>query len=131
MTPSIRHATEADLRFCHSSWHTNYWKVYAHKHIERDVYARGQDQRIDRLLADATVLVAYFPEVEDEVLGWVAFERDALYYVYVKGTYRKAGIASGLVQNLGCKWYTHQTNEAGRAFLARFGMQFNPYKMET
>ena len=34
------------------------------------VVLAGQDRRIARLVKEGVVLVAYFPEVPDEVLGW-------------------------------------------------------------
>lgn len=128
-TPTIRHATQEDLRFVHSSWHTNFWKVWACKHMLREHYNPGMDRRIERLLEQSTTLVAFFPEVPDEVLGWSCISGEALYYVYVKAAYRRAGIGSGLTQGL-VKWYTHPTNEAGRAFMARIEAQFNPFRME-
>lgn len=130
-TPTLRRATEDDLRFCHSSWHTNFWKVWGHKHMQRPEYNVGMDRRVDLLLKHHQVLVAFFPEVPDEVLGWACIntDEDTLHYVYVKASYRRAGIASGLTQGL-VRWYTHPTNEAGRAFMARIGAQFNPFKME-
>ena len=128
-TPTIRHATKDDLRFVHSSWHTNFWKVWANKHVLREHYNEGMDRRIERLLSRSVVLVAFFPEVPDEVLGWACMDGDTLHYVYVKAAYRRAGIGSGLTQGL-VKWYTHSTNEAGRAFMARINAQYNPFKME-
>lgn len=129
MTPTIRTATADDLRFVHSSWHTNFWKAWGCKHMLREHYNAGMDARIEWLLARSSVLVAFFPQVEDEVLGWSAVDGDTLHYVYVKAAYRRSGIGSGLTHGL-VRWYTHPTNEAGRAFMARIGAQFNPFKME-
>lgn len=130
MTPSIRQATESDLRFVHSSWHTSHWKTWAHKHVERSVYNEGQDRRIDRIIKrGATVLVAYFPEVPDEVLGWACVTGDTLYYAYVKGMYRGRGIGRGLLPE-GLRWYTHATDANGRRFAEKVGLKFNPFKLE-
>lgn len=130
LKPTLRRATADDLRFVHSSWHTNFWKVWGHKHMQREHYNAGMDRRIDLLLHHGLVMVAFFPEVPDEVLGWSCIVDETLHYVYVKATYRRAGIGSGLTQGL-VKWYTHPTNEVGRAFMARIGAQFNPFKMES
>lgn len=127
--PSIREATDADLRFCHSSWHTDFWKTHAHKHISREVYDLSMDRRIDRLVQRSRVLVAFFPEVPDEVLGWSCLEVDTLHYVYVKGVYRRTGIGTGLVRGL-AKWYTHPTDREGRAFMERQSLLYNPFKLE-
>ena len=129
MNPTIREATDDDMRLVHSSWHTAYWKTHAHKHILKDNYDEGMDRRIDRLLFRSHVLVAYFPEVPDEVLGWSAVEGDALHYVYVKAAYRRRGIATGLVEGR-AKWYTHATDREGRVFLERMKLQYSPFLLE-
>jgi hypothetical protein len=130
-TPAIRIATDSDLRFVRSSWHSNHWKTWACKRIPWESYWPGQDRRIERLLKQSTVLVAYFEDVPDEVLGWACFEGDTLHYVYVKAAYRRAGIAAGLTASLSDKpHHSHPTNEVGRAFMSSIGAQFNPYLVE-
>lgn len=129
--PAIRIATDSDLRFVRSSWHTSYWKTWASKRIPWESYWPGQDRRIERLLKRSTVLVAYFEDVPDEVLGWSCSEADTLHYVYVKAAYRRSGIASGLTSALSDKpYHSHPTNEVGRAFMSSIGAQFNPYLVE-
>jgi GNAT superfamily N-acetyltransferase len=130
MSLSIRLATNQDERFIHSSFHTAYWKTHAHKHLTKSVYDPGQDARIDRLLARSRVLVAFFPEVPDEVLGYSVVEGDALHYVYVKAVYRRRGIGTGLVEGR-ATCYTHATDREGRAFLERMSLKFNPYPLES
>lgn len=129
MSLSLRIASGDDSRFIHSSWHTAYWKTHARKHTEKAVYDPGQDARIDRLLFRSHVLVAFFPEVPDEVLGWSAVEGDALHYVYVKAAYRRRGIATGLVEGR-AKWYTHATDREGRLFLSKMQLLYSPYPLE-
>lgn len=128
-TPTARRATQEDMRFVHSSWHTSHWKTWAHKHISRAEYNAGQDRRIDLAIARSEVLVAYLPEVPDEVLGWACIEpfREVLHYVYVKGTYRRMGIATGLVSGA-ARWYTHYADAPARAFAQKLNVVFNPYK---
>lgn len=130
--PTLRQATPEDLRFVHSSWHTSHWKTWAHRHIEREVYNVGQDRRIDLAIARSEVLVAFFPEVPDEVLGWACIESypEVLHYVYVKGAYRRTGIGTGLVKNR-ARTYTHYTDAAGRKFASSLSLEFNPYKEHT
>lgn len=127
--PAVRPATAEDLIFIRSSWKTDFWKVHARKSMSHKVYAQGQSARIARLLLRSTALVAYFPQVPDEVLGWAVFEGDVLHYVYVKSSYRRVGIASGLAGDR-ARWYSHPTNEAGRCFMRSIGAQFNPYAAE-
>ena len=130
--PTLRVATPEDLRFVHSSWHTNHWKTWAHKHVSREVYNAGQDRRINLAVARSTVLVAYFPEVPDEVLGWACIEEapEVLHYVYVKGVYRRMGIGTGLVRGR-ARYFTHYTDAAGTRFAAAVNVTFHPYKEQV
>lgn len=127
--PRVRLAEPSDLRFVTSSWHRNFWKTWACKKVPWESYWPGQDRRIARLLGKSSTLVAYFPEVADEVLGWACIEGETLHYVYVKAAYRRSGIAAGMTRGK-VAWYSHATNEAGRAFMTNIGAQFNPYLVE-
>lgn len=127
--PNIRLATEDDLRFVRKSWHRNFWKTWACKRVPWEAYWPGQEGRIAKLLSYSKVAVAYFPEVPDEVLGWACIQGDTLHYAYVKAAYRRSGIASGMTRGR-VAWYSHATNEAGRAFMKNIGAQFNPYLVE-
>lgn len=128
-TPLLRKATPADLRFVHSSWHTSFWNTWAKKYVERAVYSKYMDDLIDSIVPFTSVLVAYFPEVPDEVLGWACISeregRESLYYCYVKSTYRRMGIGRGLVEGR-AKFYTQYTDAHGRKFARAVGLQFNP-----
>lgn len=130
MTPLIREASQADLHFVHSSWFSSLWSSWARGRINRKVYEWGQAARIHRLLNASNVTVAYLAEVPDEVLGWACIQGDALHYVYVKGSYRRMGIARGLVEGR-VRWYTQRVEaKEGRALVARLDLEFNPYKLE-
>lgn len=130
MTPTLRTATSSDLRFVHSSWHSSYWYQYAKGRIERAIYAREMDARINRLLLKSNTLVAYFEAVPDEVLGYSVVEGNALHWCYVKGAYRRNGIGSGLVPH-GLSFYSHATDSVGKKFAVSVGLQFNPFRTET
>jgi GNAT superfamily N-acetyltransferase len=119
-----------DGKFIHSSWHTAYWKTSARKYLTRETYDAGQDRRIDRLIFQSHVLVAFFPEVPDEILGWACMRDDVLHYVYVKAVYRRRGIATGLVAGR-ASCYTHATDRVGEAFAASIGAVLNPYRLES
>jgi hypothetical protein len=130
-TPTIRAATEADTTFIHSSWFSSLWSTWAKGRISRAVYEREQPKRIRRLLYASDVTVAFFPEVPDEVLGWACIQGDCLHYTYVKGVYRKMGIARGLIEGT-AKCYTQRVEaKEGRALVAALKLEFNPYKLEA
>ena len=129
MTPSLRIATEADTRLIHSNFFMSYWKLHAHKHILKEVYDSEMDKRIDQILSRSRVLVAFFPEVPDEVLGWSCVEGSTMHYAYVKAVYRRRGIATGLVPDK-TKFYTHRTDREGLTFAEKMSLKFNPFLLE-
>jgi GNAT superfamily N-acetyltransferase len=123
----VRPANKSDMRFVHSSWFTDHWARAAPKHVPRALYAAEMDPRIDTLLTRGTTLVAFFPQVPDEVLGWVTFENNVVHYLYVKGAYRRQGIGKGLVP-AGAAYYTFATDAPGRAFAKHANLDFNPFR---
>jgi hypothetical protein len=126
-TPELRRATESDLRFVRASWFASHWDTWAKKRIARSVYEEGQRERIRGHLERALTIVAFFPEVPDEVLGWACMEGDVLHYVYVKGSYRRVGICAGLVRGRAV-WYTHPSDTDGARAMKHCNVQFNPYR---
>lgn len=129
MQPTIRKAIPSDLNFIRASWARSYWQTHARRHIPFPEYQVGQNKRMARILSGATTLVAYFPEVPDEVLGWVCREGSVLHYCYVKSAYRRNGIGSGLAGSM-LKSYTHASDSTGGRFLDSLGLNFNPYLLE-
>lgn len=88
------------------------------------------DSHILNLTRKGLVMCAYLEEVPDEILGWSCTNNhDSLHYVYVKGTYRRQGIGTGLVPT-GLKYYTHKTSTEGGLFLKSLGLEFNPFILE-
>lgn len=126
MNPKIRAMLPSDERFIHSSWHTSFWKTGAGRKVDKKLYNTWQDLRIQRLMQKCQVLVAYLEEVPDEILGWSCVGHRALHYVYVKGVYRRNGIASGLVLS-DLAYYTHPTDTVGGLFMKKMNLEYNPY----
>lgn len=93
-------------------------------------YQVGHNGRMRRILSGAQTIIAYFPEVPDEILGWVCREGAILHYCYVKAAYRRRGIGTGLAGS-GLKTYTHQTDSTGGLFLKKAELSFNPYILEN
>lgn len=129
MKPTLRTANPSDLRFVHSSWFTSHWRTHAHKRVERDVYSPEMDALIERLIGRSKVLVAYFEDVPDEVLGYSVVEYNVLHWCYVKGAYRRNGIGAGLVPE-GLLYYSHATDSVGRLFATSVGLKFNPFRTQ-
>lgn len=123
----IRKAGESDLAFIKDSWVGSYWKIHAKSHIPKEVYFQEQRSHIETLLCDSELLVACFPEVPDEILGWACIEHETCHFVYTKSIYRRGGVGRLLLCRNKVRWYSHQTNEVGKAFARAVNMCFNPY----
>ncbi len=129
MNPTIRIATEADLRFIRSSWFDSYWHCSAKKKVDGVIYRVEMKPAIERLLMRSRVIVAFFAEVPDEVLGWSACEGGTCHYVYVKGDYRRRGIGKGLVPPE-VLYYSHATDAQGKRFADYVRIQYNPFRTQ-
>jgi hypothetical protein len=121
----VRQALDADLPFIFDSWLNALRPHGSAKHILLPVYRDGQRRLMRKLVFRSQTRVAYAAEVPDEILGYSVVEGDTCHFVYVKGPYRRMGIATGLVKGL--KWYTHWTGAQGRLFTAHVGLTYNPY----
>jgi GNAT superfamily N-acetyltransferase len=130
MSIEVRPATPDDMRFIHSSWVTCYFQKYARKHIDGKTYHAEIDEHINRLVARSVSIVAFETSVPDEVLGYAVLEGPTCHIVYVKSVYRRQGIGGGLVRGR-CKWYSHETDPAGKDFARAVGMEFNPFRRNT
>lgn len=123
---SWRYATEADLRFVRASWFESYRKGGHAPDVAFPTYREGMGRIIERCLQAGATLVAFLPEVPDEVIGWACFTSTALHYVYVKQAYRRLGVAREILGEHPQQWHTHDTR-AGRHLAAALGTKFNPY----
>ena len=94
--------------------------------IGADLYHAGHGALVDRLLRHSATTVAFLPEEPDEILGWVCTDGFILHYVYVKQAYRRRDVATKLLRADVMRFCTHETR-AGRAFVSKFGLRFNPY----
>lgn len=132
VTVNLRRATSDDLRFIAASWYDDYWSRWGKKHCDRRLFHDGQGARIDRLLTRCDALVAYLPEVPDEVLGWAVLDdkHEVVHYCYVKGEYRRMGIATGLVRGHDVKWFSHSVDTTGGIFAKKFNLKYNPFTLE-
>lgn len=94
-----------------------------------DVFDKGQNTLIERLIKDFNPIVATFPEVPDEIVAWTCreFERPVTHFVYVKHAYRRLGIGSALI--VGSQQHSHQTRP-GELFFKRSGSLYNPFLLQ-
>lgn len=125
----IRKALPEDVRFVHSSWFTSFWSETAFRSIPREIYLQEQDKRIDKLLRASETKVAFLEEVPDEILGYAVLQGPVCHWTYVKGVYRRRGIASRLV-TAEVKFLTALPGSVGKKFATQRGLVYNPYLLE-
>jgi hypothetical protein len=121
-----------DTNFVIDSWMRSYWKGWAKKAgIPGDVYPKEQRRRVEAILFEAQVSIAYEDSVPDEIFGYIVVRpyKRVVDYVYVKSIYRRAGIASGLLGAYNVEFYSHKTEWEGCEALFR-GLRYNPYLAE-
>ena len=116
-TPSVRRAVPDDLGFIFSTWLKHY-KQHSDltKHITNSVFYVKYHKIIEKLLAKSLVVVAHPPGRPEVILGYAALEMltpPVVHWVYVKGPWRRFGIARLLLEGLDvahCS-FTHWTRD--------------------
>lgn len=122
----LRPMTQNDRAFVIDSWLESYWRARAYKYgIARPQYKSGQAERIEAALFRSSVEVLEEPD-SHLIIGYIVRESLILHWVYVRSSFRRLGIASGLVRDR-CSWYTHDSNAIGRKFIEKFKLKYNPY----
>lgn len=126
---ALRPATPADANLIRHDWFLSYRNNGSKdvSELRPDVYNQ-QNILIEQLLAECPPIVATFPQVPDEIVGWVCrdLKRPIIHFVYVKYDYRRTGIGSALVA--GANQHTHKTR-AGELLFRPLGNTFNPYSL--
>jgi GNAT superfamily N-acetyltransferase len=124
----IRNLVSADEPFVYSAW-LHSFEPHRDRRISRDLYYQEQHALITALLAAPTGLrlVAASREDTRQLFGFLCGARlsvgTVLDYVYVKPIYRRMGIASALVRELGNPdAVTHHTPDLGA-----YPAVFDPY----
>lgn len=97
----------ADRRFIVSTWSSSYKKSHQAGIIHTDRWAEKMHPEFNGILElpDARTLIAYEETDPDFFYGWIAGDTSentpVVFYVYVKESYRRAGIARALFGALG------------------------------
>lgn len=97
--------------------------------VRSDIFDGGQNAMIATLLERCPPIVATYPNVPDEVVGWTCRELNSpvTHYLYTKHAYRRTGIARVLGANT--KYHTHQTR-AGELLFRKLGSLYNPFILQ-
>ena len=133
---AVRQGVTADVPFIFSSWLKSYRanSPFARSVSER-IYFDREHAIIERILARGRTLVAHVEGDPDTILGYLVAEQFAIpavaHWLYVKGPWRRAGIASKLVEASGLDMadchYTHQTKATGYLLHRWPGLTFDPW----
>lgn len=139
---NIRPMREGDVNFVISTWLKSYYealKWYASGSIrvpypKDDVFFKGHQLKIKKHLEDiqsavnngtkCSICVA--PDEDNQIIGWIVYDKDAIHYCYVKHVFRKMGVGRALVKLAGnTKSYSHHTKYSR---YLNSSLEFNPYK---
>lgn len=127
---AFRKAAPTDLGFIYSTWalglyHGNSW----FHQIDQSAYFQNYKPVILAILNDpkTEIKIACIKDDPDVILGYSVSEGTTLHYVYVKGMWRKIGIARELIpESVEC--ITHLTDIAKDLLKKKFpDAKFNPF----
>jgi len=132
---AVRPATSDDIAFIFSTWLHNFksGSLFA-KRIPYAVFFQNHHRVLERILARPEVqsLVACPSDSPDTIVGYLIHEGNVVHYVYVKGAFRKLGVARALavaakldLEKVVCSHWTFAADD-----LAMKGkLLYNPYLM--
>lgn len=97
---NIRDACGDDIPFIYATWLESYrYDSYFGKSHRNGVFFSDYRKVIDKLLNDSKVIVACVQDEPGAILGYMVFEPSVLHYVFVKGAFRRLGVATGLCRH--------------------------------
>lgn len=127
----FRSATPNDIPFIYSSW----LKSYKHdslfgKSIRSSTFFNNYKEVLDNLLSNSDILICYFPEDKNVILGYMVYSSNILHYSFVKQAFRRYGIARSMYNHLFKDdlkiIYTHFTQYLN-SFIDKFtNFEYNP-----
>lgn len=95
---SIRDLIPDDSAFIIDSWLRSYFgHSYFAQEIPKAVFFRSHCELIKKLILRGSVKVAVKREDPDIILGYIAFEKEKLHYIYIKESFRGFGICRKLL----------------------------------
>lgn len=139
---NIRPLRDSDMNLVLSTWMVSLFSAYEYyaKRIyggdvqsirpfpSKGIFFKGHEAKIKALLLvpSSKCLVCVAPDDDNQIIGWVVFDRDTVHYCYVKNVFRKMGVARALMaQATGAQFYSHHTNHA--KYLSK-GLTYDPYR---
>lgn len=127
----LRSMIEGDINFVLSTWLKSYYEELKRNgskgviYPKDDVFFQGHQSRIKEVLKTSECLVCVAPDEDNQIIGWIVFDKDAIHYCYVKQVFRKMGVARELQkQAIQPRSYSHHTRFS--RYLNK-GLTYNPY----
>ena len=96
----LRPFRESDRNFVTRGWTSEMRRAAFSRHVPQNVYWPSQHNLVADLLRLATTIIACDPQDEEHVYGCIVYQPAELaivHWCYVKGDYRRVGLASALV----------------------------------
>jgi GNAT superfamily N-acetyltransferase len=126
--------------FILNSWLTQYYELFDPKSekpryqgmklpfMKHSTYWGNHEALIKKALERSTVLIAVNEEDRDQFLGYMVHEKDCVHFIYVKGLFRKQGIATKMLETLNDTWleFSHISPVVWRT--KKFKFSYNPYQ---
>lgn len=134
---NIRPMGDSDLNFVLSTWLKSYYealKFYASGSVrvpypKDDVFFQGHQAKIKALLLNPNThcLVCVAPDDNDQIIGWLVYDRSTLHYCYVKHVFRNLGAGKKLkaAMTAPVALYSHHTKFSKHL---NQGLTYDPYK---
>jgi ribosomal protein S18 acetylase RimI-like enzyme len=96
---ALRPFTESDRHFIARGWVSEMRRSGFARHVPQNVYWPCQHELVRQLLERAHTIVACDPEDPQHVYGCIVVQAEApvIHWLYVKGSYRRVGLATALV----------------------------------
>lgn len=128
----VRPVKPEDHNFIFSAWlKGQYFGNSYFRQIPQDLYFEGYARTIAELLSPfhpegpVTIRIACDEGSPEWISGFSVSRGNDLYWVYVKENFRRQGIATLLIESENIKT-AKSTTKAGRAFMDKKGIIFNP-----
>lgn len=103
-TLALRAATQEDVPFIKSSWLESYRYGRAVRGVPNSIYYAMHDKVSQFLLADGEVTMVVDEADPSVIAGWACYKVEGpmlvLHYVYVRGSWRRKGVATRLLQGI-------------------------------
>lgn len=138
----IRPAVSTDVPYMMKCYLENMRDAHGGRRVSSEVFYVQERRVVERLLNEATVLVATSRNDLDYLLGYLIAEASdagpVLHWCYVRYDLRRLGIARALVETFcaeqaGTRWFTRWTHQVAAAMTVppqlrrRPGYEYDPY----